>query len=49
MCLLQRLQDVADVIREKKVDVLLYIDRFDLYRVDGSDEQVALLPASQQK
>lgn len=37
---LQKLKDIVECVRGQAVDVLLYIDRFDLYRPDGLDEQV---------
>ena len=38
---LQILEQITRHIKEKQIDVVLYVDRFDLYRTNGTDHQVS--------
>lgn len=41
-CCVQALQKIAEDIRDKPIDVVLYVDRLDLYRVDALDKGVSV-------
>ena len=36
----QILEQITRHIKGKQIDVVLYVDRFDLYRTNGTDHQV---------
>lgn len=39
-CALQALKNIAQFLKDKKVDVVLYLDRLDFYRVDKTDQEI---------
>ncbi len=41
--LLQRLKTIGNYIKTKPIDVVVYMDRFDMFRTDGNDQQVSTL------
>lgn len=42
-CALQALQRIAEDIKGVPIDVVLYVDRLDLYRVEPLDKRVSQL------
>lgn len=38
---LQRLKAIGNYIKLKPIDVVVYMDRFDLFRTDGNDQQAS--------
>ena len=40
LCTSQALKAFASELRGKTVDVVLYVDRLDYYRIDSADRQV---------
>ena len=38
---MQRLKVVGNYIKQRPIDVVVYVDRFDLFRTDGNDQQVS--------
>ena len=39
-CALQALKNIALFLKDKKVDVVLYLDRLDFYRVEKTDQEI---------
>lgn len=37
---MQALKSIADMLKDKKVDVVLYLDRLDFYRVERTDQEI---------
>ena len=37
---LQALKSIATFLKDKKVDVVLYLDRLDFYRVEKTDQEI---------
>ena len=37
---MQALKSIADTLKDKKVDVVLYLDRLDFYRVERTDQEI---------
>lgn len=37
---MQALKSVAQILQDKKVDVVLYLDRLDFYRVERTDQEI---------
>lgn len=44
-CHVQALRKIADSIKGQSIDVVLYVDRLDLYRVDALDKGVSFAQA----
>ena len=40
LCCLQTLTSIAHFLKDKQVDVVLYLDRLDLYRVEKTDQEI---------
>lgn len=38
--MLQALQNIAKVLKDRPVDVVLYLDRLDVYRVEHTDQDI---------
>ena len=40
LCCLQALKSIAHFLKDKTVDVVLYLDRLDFYRVEKTDQEM---------